>query len=475
MIAAERVVTAVLLGLVAFAVLANALLLCGANVPPFLLPIALATGALAERSARRDPPTQLVPTLPPRWLPPTLLVILAAASGAVGYGALATSSRHWDGAVAWDLRAAALTAAPTLQQPFFAEGAVLSPAIDYPLLQPLLVASGNALLGGDVGRVWFPALYLLFGALVATTLRRGTGNPTLAWLGTAAAMLTPALVSPKSGAVDSGYGDAFVLLCTTSIAAGVWRRDPRLVFAGTALAIATKPEGLPYAGVTILVTFATDERQSLRAAVAGFVITAATWLPLQRLLTKNDPSTPMLVGAVALFASAIVAIDEGLRRWWPKPRVRFATAALFAASCIALALVTWRSSAGGTMNAYVGDLGRPLHLLAQAPRIVVAAVDFAFLRGGFLLAFWFAAVAFVVAAHRRGLRPLRPLWWFAASGCCLVLAPFLASPEADLAHHLRSSMPRLLLHWVGPALLLGCACVAATTTPADRPADAPAP
>ncbi|MGK0157449.1 MAG: hypothetical protein ACI9SE_004430 [Neolewinella sp.] len=44
--------------------------------------------------------------------------------------------------------------------------------------------------------------------------------------------------------------------------------------------------------------------------------------------------------------------------------------------------------------------------------------------------------------------------------------PFVLSPEPNLEHHLRSSLTRLLLHWIGPIWLLN-ACWLNTVLAAD--------
>jgi hypothetical protein len=87
----------------------------------------------------------------------TILIVLAVAGlvAVVAHGALATESRHWDGVVAWDLKAKALAAEPTLEQPFFRDAAVYSHSRDYPLLQPLALALAER--WGLPGRLLFPA------------------------------------------------------------------------------------------------------------------------------------------------------------------------------------------------------------------------------------------------------------------------------------------------------------------------------
>jgi hypothetical protein len=64
---------------------------------------------------------------------------------------------------------------------------------------------------------------------------------------------------------------------------------------------------------------------------------------------------------------------------------------------------------------------------------------------------------------------------FLALGLASTALPFVWSHEPDLQHHLRSSLPRLLLHWLGPAwLFVGCRVGAAWPAP-DAGATTPTP
>ncbi|HEU4418893.1 MAG TPA: hypothetical protein VFT55_08130, partial [Planctomycetota bacterium] len=58
-------------------------------------------------------------------------------------------------------------------------------------------------------------------------------------------------------------------------------------------------------------------------------------------------------------------------------------------------------------------------------------------------------VVIAFALRRRGgtIAPALRTWFLLAVPVCC--APFLLAPIEDLEHHLRSTMPRLLLHWCG--------------------------
>jgi hypothetical protein len=129
--------------------------------------------------------------------------------------------------------------------------------------------------------------------------------------------------------------------------------------------------------------------------------------------------------------------------------------------------------ATGSLGAHTSGLPRALQRLDRLPAIALALIDTAWLSGRF-------ALSFVV--------PLW-LWWDSrrlpttvaagAIGGWLLLAvpvvalPFLLSPIDDLQHHLKSSLPRLLLHWCGVAWVWSAAqpwpAAANSATPAARP------
>ncbi len=466
----ERVVISALGGLALFGAVAHVLLLTNAAVPAFTLPVAIAVAGTAAAKVHFPPPAAAPAA--PRWLPWLVLALVAILTGAVAYGALATTSRHWDGAAAWDARTRALTEHATLAQPFFADPAVLSPARDYPLLQPLVIAAGNTLLSGDAGRALFPALLVALALLVGTTVRRAA-TPTLSWLAAAAVVCTPMLVKPSSGSADSGYGDTLLLICTTAIGAGFVRRDARFVFLGAFLAVLVKPEGLLHAALATAAAATLGERAVARGAALGLVLAAALWLPLQQRLVGADPAAalPVLL-ALAVVCATLLAFDAiARRRVWSRHRRLAAGAALAAIAAIAALVVL--PATGGTLRAYLGSAERALQQLDRVPAIAWGFVNYGLLRGDFGLVFWFVAIAVAAAARRRVLGESAPMLAFVAGGLTIAGAAFVLSPEADVDHHLKSSLPRLLLHWLGPAVLLGCAALVAIS---GRPrTDAAAP
>ena len=111
-----------------------------------------------------------------RVLPETTLErreLWALSVGAVGlatfavlsFGADQTPSRHWDGAVAWDVKNALLADDLTLDQAVFRDPAILHHSRDYPLGQPLLVAMVDRMDGRRPVALllaWLPSCLAIF-------------------------------------------------------------------------------------------------------------------------------------------------------------------------------------------------------------------------------------------------------------------------------------------------------------------------
>ena len=199
---------ALFIGLVTAAyagVAALVVLLFGGAAPDWLLPTAVVLACLTPRAApslaaspRRSAARALV------------AVLLFTVGGAVTYGALATESRHWDGAVAWDAKANRLAASPTLEQPYFRDRHVYSHSRDYPLLQPVTVALLDRAVG--VGRILFPCALLTACAAIGLALQRWSRDELVPLLAVAASAVTPNFVNPTSGTFDSGYSDGALAL-----------------------------------------------------------------------------------------------------------------------------------------------------------------------------------------------------------------------------------------------------------------------
>ncbi|MCC7398174.1 MAG: hypothetical protein IT455_13990 [Planctomycetes bacterium] len=450
-----RLPTGALLGLAGFWAVAI-VQVRGDGVADWLLPLALAFGIGATLAWPRPaaPPTPMAP--PPRaavsWL--ALLPILIATI-AVTYGALATPSRHWDGAAAVDAKTFWLTAAPTLQQPFFAADGVFHHSPDYPLLLPLLMAMLERLLPG-CGRLVLPAAWLLLLSVFVMALLPRLRTPWLLPVATAALALTPVLLTPGGGAVDSGYNDVLLALATTTAAAGLLQRRPLCITLGVVLLIASKPEGAVYVGVLAAAAFATGTGRTLRVLTLAATGALLLWLPTRStLLHGQGMPAPLLAMPVLLVGTIVGLLDERLQRRGPAPGLRWSLA--LALPLLALLLLPFVAKSlpndGGAFAVYLAHADRVWANLGNLPAWLGGVVDFGVRRLHFGTTLLLPIVATVVA-RRRGLSPgPTALAAFASLGVLSTALPFLLSPEADLDHHLRSSLPRLLLHWLGPLWL----------------------
>lgn len=426
------------------------------EVADWLMPVALVTGIGAALAWRLPPVEQPRSASWPRWL---AFGLIAAALVAVTWGALATPSRHWDGAASLDAKVFWLTRSPTLQQPFFTADGVFHHSPDYPLLLPLLVAMLERLLPG-CGRLVLPAMWLLLLGAFAAGLRGRLTLPWLAPLATAGLALTPALLTPGGGAVDSGYSDVLLAATTTLAAAGLLRRKHGLVALSAVLMVAAKPEGTVYVAILCAAAFAIGNDKTLRFAALPACLALLLWWPTRTLLLEHRSDlTALPILVLNLTAIALSTADEWLQRRGPARTLRLTLAlgvplaALLALPLLANAL----PRDGGTFSVYLAHADQLWHNLGNIPAWALALVDFGVLRLRFGAALLLPALAAFVALWR-GVRIDAPtLGWFCGLGLLSTLLPFLLSPEPDLDHHLRSSLPRLLLHWLGPWWLLGTA------------------
>ena len=235
--------------------------------------------------------------------------MLASTAAVLFFGADQTPSRHWDGAVAWDVKNALLATDLTLDQPVFRDPAILHHSRDYPLAQPLLVAMVERWTGA--GRLVLPLAWVLAClAVFVGAARRGVAVGTAA-LTAAAFGLTPALVGTNSGGVDSGYADFMLAAWATVAAAGCIGGDRRWIAVGIVMMAWTKPEGLPYSAAFIVAAWCCSDRSALFAACIGWAAGAAVLLPLQHeLIWAGRQPLPGSVFAIAIAPSVPAAARQ---------------------------------------------------------------------------------------------------------------------------------------------------------------------
>lgn len=467
---AYRCGAALMLGLSLFGVGAYLELLALERFHPILLPLGLAAGAAI--AFRRGLPEALAPEaiqreapVPAGWLYASAILI-GAIVVAVAVGSLATPSRSWDGVVAWELKAHYLSLDPSIAQPFFEAPDAYSHCLDYPLVQPAAIAAINLLTGSTyLGRIFFAVILTGLLALVGAAVRAGTGSRRSGVIACAAVAVTPALVNPAMGAADSGFADLLLAFCLTGVVTAITTRDTLLLAAATALAVMSKPEGIAYAALVAIVLWIRAERHLLRGCALGFAVGAAAWFPVQQQLLHRgtEPPAPWLAWTVSAAAAAVLlGSDRALTRLGTRGRLLLSLvlAPVFA---LALPLVALAQGNGaGTLEIYFADLGRPLGRLLALPDIVGWLGLRAFHRLKFGLTFGLLALALLARRRERWPESV----WIVLLGLASLTAPFLLSPEPDLEHHVKSSMNRLLLHWVPAAWIAGSVLLASRSTAA---------
>ncbi|MBI5850869.1 MAG: hypothetical protein HZB39_07555 [Planctomycetes bacterium] len=457
---ADGLARTVLFGTTTFAVVVHALLQSRIAVPAWSLPAAFVIGAILAvvLPSPIGVPDEATPTPRRRLVAWVALMLLAFAGAMLAYGAIATPARSWDGATSWELRARAFAAAPTLDQPLFRDPAVYGHTREYPVLQPMLLACVARLGAGiDGARAVFPTLWLTLLALCAGTWRR-LGATLLLRTGLLVGFgLTPMLVDPTMGGVDSGFADVFALLALTAAAAGLVTRDHWLTAAAVLLCVVVKPEGLLHAMIVVVIAWLAGELRILCAALLGAIAGALLWLPLYLGLVGQHVDVADL--AVRLVAIAVPIVVSGAWVRARRPRYGMRIAVLVTGAGVALAGAYWLTEVLGGLGSRAGVLGvyldgdmRARARLVELPRILgwLAAYAFAPKYFGFIAPLLVALMLWGRGDRHRG----RVLGALLLVGLASLALPFLASPETDLAHHVRSSLDRLMLHWVGVAWLL---------------------
>jgi len=470
-----RIFRGVYLGLALFALLAHLLLGLGGSVAPLWLPVCLGMGvalALRQGTAAAVAPGPGAAVRP--WVLVTTILIVVTVAVALGVAVTTTPAYDWDAVAAWSVKAKRLLQNPSLAQPFFEDPGVWHHSRDYPLLQPLCLASSQALLGEGLGRLWFVTLYVLMVGTAGFAVRNAGAGVDAACAAAVALGVTPILVDPTGGGFTSGYADAFLATAITAAAAGLVLRDAWLVASAVVLMIVIKPEGLVYGALVVAVPWLRDQRVLLVSAVGGFVLAAGLWLPIQLQLQQADHGGSGWVVWAGLLGIGVVLV---LAQRWIRPSQRSAwllTLVVVLAALVSLALlkllVTGMGQADGCLTSYFRDPGRPLDRLPRLPHIVWGVVSYLFLprKVGLLFAFLLAWVVL----HKR-LRPWTAPASAPAVGLLLALAapcllmPYLLSTEDNLAHHLRSSMGRLVLHWLGAGWVLGGLAIGQVLAPAN--------
>ena len=440
-----RVTDALVTWLALSAGVGMAVLAAGATVPDWLLPACAVAALPLSRWVLAAAPL----TRRQGWTLALVGTTLLATFAVLAFGADQTPSRHWDGAVAWDVKSALLTADLTLDQAVFREPAILHHSRDYPLAQPLLVAMLDRWTGS--GRLVLPLMWAVACLSLFVGARRRGVSPGLAAVTAAAFGLTPALVSTHSGGVDSGYADFTLAAWATVAAAGCVGRDRRWITLGVAMMAWSKPEGLPYGGALVVAAWFCSDRSVLFAASLGLAAGAAVLLPLQHQLIWADRAPlPSAAYALAIAPSLLAVASDLLLNRFRSARQRLVIGLLLGAALFAcLPLVAeWSGNEQGSLARYLREADRLWERHARLPAFAGALLDHGVLRGRFALTGVAVLALFCVGRRARSGSDALGVWlvwllpiWFAT----------FAISDIELERHLRSRVPRLLIHATGIA------------------------
>ncbi len=441
---AERGVIAFAVALATIGVAGTTCLLLHQPAPVWLLGVGALCGLVA--AWRRRGGQSVAVDHAPRWLSLLTIAVMAVAIGIVAFGALATPSRHWDGAVAWDLKAAVLAAHAHLEQPFFRDDAVYSHSRDYPLLQPLLLALLEGL--GVAGRCLFPLVFTMLLLAVQVAARSVHGAVRSSWF-VIAATLTPMFLAPTSGGFDSGYADGLMAAAIAITALGFVQRSSALLVAGAIVIAMAKPEGTAYAATLVVAVWLHGSRASVVAVGVGAAIGGALALALQQDLVHGGRSSmvwPAASGALVATAALVLA-DARLRARGGGQRARWL---LLALAIVPLSLLLAWLPRTGSLGSHFADGERFWQRLHHLPRVALAIVEWAWFSGRFGLAFVLPVLFLMAKAPRTtGNAATRGLGIWLLLAVPVSFAPFLLSPIDDVEGHLRSALPRMLLQWCG--------------------------
>lgn len=419
------------------------------------------------------------------WLVASVFVVFATFVVSMAWGALIMPSVHWEGAVS-DVRAHPLVSALVLDQPAFAVGDFAGGRSD-PQVQPFTIAMLERTAGA--GHLLFPWLLVCLAGLAGLAAHRAHSPAWLPWLTALACASAPLLTEPASATADSGLGGLFSATCIAAVTLGLARGLPVVLAVGVLLAIASEPQGLVVAALTVAITFVLGSRAQLLAAVAAAAVGAAARLPVQACLPQETPAPGDAVALLVLAAVLLLTADAWMR--WRGLRIR--VRAVLAVGVASAALVSAPSlpiealAPHAAFDPDVAERGLLAANLTHVPVILAALVEHALVCLSFgatfvlpllmLLAWWAVRHPGRAAAQRRVLawratfaspgsssavatlpQPVVATLWFVLLGLAAGATPLLGSAEADLDQHLRTNMGSVLLHWVGAAWVLS-ACL----------------
>ncbi len=323
----------------------------------------------------------------------------------------------------------------------------------------MIQASCFHFLGRKAGNLFFPFLYLAMVSMAWNTSRKAGLEKIPAWLLTLSVALTPMLLSPGCGAVDSGYGELFVVYALTAIGSGLAASGHGNLFWGALILPLVKPEGFIYGIILWLCLLFFGDKKSLLFGAGGFTSGLLLWLPLWFSLSK--PGThysvlPFLAILVPAFLLSVLSKLVILRVNPGKILLGLSFLAFLALIFLVILLLKGKILATGSVLAvnFMARLDNIFTNIKYLPKILHYWVMYlTFIRKyGFL----YIILAALLLAPREvsGKCPSPPLALFIVFLLISAILPFLAVPTKDIDFHLKSRMDRLFLHWSGATWML---------------------
>jgi len=425
-----------------FAAAAHILLLFGMRAPDGAL-LGCLLGCILVMRPR-------VPQLPHKGVLMTIFVCLIP----ILVGVLATEDRAWDGLATWSLRAKFLSTEAGIEHAFFTEPAVFNFSRSYPLLQPLALANLIPWIGLRGSRLLFILFWLGFLAFIDLALRhQKTPSPVRGWLIIGAA-LTPILMGPGHGSVDSGFADLLHCMLLTAAAAGLITRNTQLAGLAAFLLPLSKTEGCAQVLLVLLAALLTGRRTTAKGIAACTSFSLALWLPLRAQLVNPavDTTTQLTISALGV-ALPITLLLAGHFVAHMRRQLMFLIPGFLLLAISAWGF--WHLASKDPLFATLME--RYTHLdvnLQEWPSVIgTCLMQFVFARK-FGLVFPLLILLLIWGWRRRELQPIAPALALFAGSLALVPPMLLTQRGEFLEIMLKEGVPRYFLASTGIAWIM---------------------
>ena len=387
------------------------------------------------------------------------LLILSLIVIALSIGCIKGSGSLPDYFFSWQLKAIALGSPATLEKPYFRAPNVVSNIKDYPILQPLILASSFDLLGIKYGTLIFPIIYLIMVWVAYNNFRKAGLSIIASHIMMLSLATTPMLISPGCGSVDSGYGDFFFTFSLTIIGAGLITQSWWLLFWGSLILPLIKPEGMIYGIILWLSLLFFGRKKEYISGSLGFGLGLCLWVPIWFSLTEINHKLVLykfiiFIGIIFIigyvFKSFILLLNLNKTKQW----ILFIVILGIGFTAVIILKNAFSNSHSALIEYFVlrlDNIFKNIYLLPKALHYWI--FYFSFIRK---YSFLYIIIAFLLLMPKKiaGECPSYALCSFLIILSITSILPFLALPTHHVDLHLRSRMDRLFLHWAGAGWML---------------------